>query len=38
MLYRQKMNGMPDFLHLMLFLCKPLHYNKNNESNAQLKR
>ncbi len=28
MLYCQKMNGMPDFLHVMLFLCKPLHINK----------
>ncbi len=36
MLYHQKMNEMSAFLHLMLFLCKPLHYNKNNESNKEI--
>lgn len=36
--YFQKICKMLTFLHLMLFLCKPLHYNKNNESNTQLKR
>lgn len=37
MLYRQKMNGIPGFLHLMLFLCKSLHINKNNEFKYTIK-